>query len=95
MINYNFKRDYELAKQLISDIIASQPTFYDINPNCGSYVTNGKTNIYSIDMEMNPGSHIQIVSILDYEPIERENEPVLRINFAVKNNDVSGYCRNE
>lgn len=90
--NYNIKRDFEIAKKILADSIAAQPAYYDITMSCNDYRTNGKTNIYTIEVLASKEEHITILSVIDYEPILRDKEDALRINFALRNINVMGFC---
>jgi len=90
--NYNIKKDFEIAKKILSEVLAAQPSYYDITLNCNNLRTNGKTNIYSIDIVATKDEHITVISIIDYEPIMRDKKDAFRINFALKDVKVMGFC---
>lgn len=91
-LDYNFKRDIELAKFILQEALSTQPSYYDILQNCYNYKTNGKTNIYSLDVPNQNGDYVTIISIIDYEPIYRDNFRSLRLNFALRNVSIMGFC---
>jgi len=89
---YNIKRNFELAKRILNEIIASQPNYYDIRENCINYPVTGMQKIITQDYTMTPEEHITIVKIYDYETINYLERKAISLIFAVKNFNVRGMC---
>ncbi len=89
---YNLKRDFELAKLVLREIIESQPDFYDIRENCMNYNVTGYQTIISTDLEMERENHITLIKIFDYEPNENLEPKAIQIIYAVRNLNVMGQC---
>jgi hypothetical protein len=91
-LNLKFKKNYELAKNLLNEIIQAQPGFYDIRSNCVNYPTNGYIHIYGFDLNMSLDDKLSVIGVYDYEPTIHEQAKAFRLLFAIKNLNQLGYC---
>jgi hypothetical protein len=87
-----FKKDFAAARFIAQKIIESQPKTYDLVTGCDDLPLVEYSSAYIIDAVSEPRSHIQIVSIIDYNPIAEAKAKPIRINFALKDIEANGYC---
>ncbi len=91
-LSVKFKKDFELAKRILKEIIQAQPGFYDIRANCINYPTKGYIHIYGFDLSMAIDDKINVIGVYDYEPTLKDQTKALRLLFAIQNLNQLGYC---
>ncbi len=91
-LDYNFGKDLAIAKYIMSDFSESNNKFYDLTMKCNELQTNHRTKVFVVNHIAEAMNHVQILSIYDYEPYFDNNKGVLRINVALRNITIIGYC---
>jgi len=79
---------YDAAVTLADNIYASQP-YYNIEPYCSLYDTNGLTNVY---YKYNDNGAKEIIRFIDYETYEKKYTKSYVFQFGIKNVGFVGSC---
>ena len=92
-IPYNFKINFENAKKIVEETLASQPIMYQISKNCGIYDLNGATNIYTRNYNITSEKKSRIIQISDFEPFYNDHiHKALNFNFNLIDVSIQGHC---